>query len=433
MPVAFSDLDLYIVDSSGDAIGQSATAGTAPESILSTLAANQQYTIQVQAFETNDEIQSYTLAVTCDDGTGGTGGNGGTGGGVACAPGSSACQNGTIWSHFPCCEQPFPDQPDACDGTESTVNPDSCSVIGGGLNAITHKLSVMTVQGDCNVGYDLDSCNGTSCFKGGLAPSEGINAIDNAVAALAPTLEGVGGNLNRVNQAFSDVICGRTDDDTRGTCWGGGDDGDPCTSNDDCTPVTNARVCEFDSSVSCASYVDCLEGDVGGGECVNAGTCNLDDYDCSITGTPADIRFVVDVNAAENCANVTVVADGEASAHILNLSDDGCLSGALGTIPLTIGGIEGNLANTTVRMTVSGQGFSDGLLGATMDDATAAAVMEAMLVGGGALAAQVLDIDASTPPENNTAAACNALSATLNIAGYAMDGAGGNGGDGGGG
>jgi len=63
-PVALSDLDLYLGNSSGAEIGSSATAGTTPELIVLTLAAGQQFTIQVQAFETMGEIQPYTLEVT---------------------------------------------------------------------------------------------------------------------------------------------------------------------------------------------------------------------------------------------------------------------------------------------------------------------------------------------------------------------------------
>jgi len=63
-PVAFGDLDLYLTNSSGDEIDASATPGTAPETIIFTLSAGLQYTIQVQAFETNGETQPYTLEIT---------------------------------------------------------------------------------------------------------------------------------------------------------------------------------------------------------------------------------------------------------------------------------------------------------------------------------------------------------------------------------
>jgi hypothetical protein len=291
--------------------------------------------------------------------------------------------NGTINDHTPCCEQPVPDQADACDGTEPIENPASCTVVGGGSNAVTYQLTVMEVAGDCNAGYDIDSCDGGSCFPGGLAPAEGLDGVDNALTGLAPTLEGVGGNLSGVNQALADTICGMTDDPAAGTC--SDDEDTACTVDADCT------------------------GD--------GATCNLDDDDCMLEGTPANIRFVIDPTPGEGCANVTVLADGSASAHILNLSDDGCLSGTLGSIPLNIGGINGSLDNTVVRMTVSPQGFSDGQMGATIDEMTAVGIMEALLEGGGAIAAQVLDINENL--NQDTTAPCNAMSATFEIGGVA--------------
>ena len=330
------------------------------------------------------------MAFGCSDdetkGTGGTGGNGGSNGiDPLCQETDDRCVNGEIGDHTPCCEQPVPEQANACDGSESVENPATCTV---SENPVTHQLTIMEIEGNCNTGYDLDSCDGGSCFPGGLAPAEGMGGVDNAVAALAPTLEGVGGNLSGVNQALADTICGMTDDPDAGTCSGGDNDGDACTDDAGCP------------------------GD--------GGSCNLDDDDCMIEGTAANIRFVIDPTPGEGCANVTVLADGSASAHILNLSDDGCLSGTLGTIPLTIGGIDGAFANTVVRMTVSAEGFSDGQLGATIDENTAVAIAEALLEGGGAVVEQVLDINASTPPTQDTSAACNALSTTLQIGGIAQ-------------
>jgi hypothetical protein len=245
----------------------------------------------------------------------------------------------------------------------------------------------MEVEGDCNIGYDIDSCAGQSCFPGGLTPADGVGGVDNALAGFARTIEGVGGNLSGVNQALADTLCGATDDPDMGTCEGGSNNG-----------------------------MDCLSNAV----CLGGGSCNFDDNDCKVSGPPSAIRFVIDANAGEGCANVTVLADGMASAHILNLSDDGCASGTLGSIPLTIGGIDGAFHNTMVRMTVSGQGFSDGTLGVTVDENTAIGIVEAILEGASAVVAQVLDINASTPPTQDTSAPCNALSATLQIGGIAQ-------------
>lgn len=292
-------------------------------------------------------------------GAGGDGGSGGIGGGgsggdpiIACLPTEDRCEGGTTEPHEPCCEQEVPDQPNACDGTESTENPTTCTATG---DTVTHRLTLMEVEGDCNVGYDLDACAGQSCLPNGIAPAEGMSGVDNALAGFAPVVEPVGGKLSNVNKLLSDALCGLT-----GT--------------------------------------DCL-GEI----------------------SPTEIRFVIDANASEGCANVTVLADGEASAHILNLSDDGCASGTLGTIPLAIFvGYVGSLANTVVRMTVSSAGFSHGRLGATMDADFVWEIVPALLgPGGGWDGAVPFDINASTPLTRDTSAPCNGLSATFVIGGIA--------------
>jgi hypothetical protein len=237
----------------------------------------------------------------------------------------------------------------------------------------------MEVEDDCNVGYDLDDCDGTSCLPFSLTPSEGMSGVDNALAGLAFILGSVGANLGSANQTLSDGLCGLT----RGpACDGGDNDGDWCFDDDGCAGA-DAR---------------CVRGD------------------CRREIPPVEIRFVIDANASENCANVTVLADGETSAHILNLSDDGCASGTLGTIPFPIfEGYVGSLANTVVRMTVSSAGFSHGQLGATME-----AYLALPLFGiESAVAVHLSDINASTPPTQDTSAACNGLSATFVIGGIA--------------
>ena len=311
-----------------------------------------------------------TLAlVACSEaaGTGGTAGEAGTGGGVGvggtagtagspivlCEQTSDRCKNAPIDPHEPCCEQPVPDQENACDGTESTQSPATCTPSG---NAVTHRLTVMELEGDCNVGYDLDTCQGRSCVPTGITQEDGLSGVDNAFAGIGLVIAGMGGDLRGFNQALSDSLCGRRDEVERG--------------------------------------------------------------DCLLETPPHEIRFVVDANASEDCVNVTVLADDEASAHILNLNDDGCASGTLGSIPITIRGDEGSLENTVVRMTVSPAGFSHGLLGAVMDEYTATIARESL---GVAAAADwpVLDIDASTPPVRDASAACNGLSVTLRIGGVA--------------
>ncbi len=281
-------------------------------------------------------------------GGGSVGGTGGTAGGpVACEPTNDRCENGTTEPHVPCCEQTVPDQANSCDGTESTQNPTTCTATG---DTVTHRLTIMEVEDDCNIGYDFDDCDGTSCLAFALTPAEGMSGVDNALAGFAVGVEGVGANLGSANQTLSDALCGLT-----GT--------------------------------------DCLR---------------------EIPRT--EIRFVIDANASEGCANVTVLADGEASAHILNLSDDGCASGQLGTIPApTVWLGEGSLENTVVRMTVSSAGFSHGQLGAVME-----ADLALELFGiESAVAVHLSDINASTPLTQDTSAACNRVSAALLIGGIA--------------
>ena len=59
-----SDLDLYLTNSEGSPLAQSATPGSVPETIISDLSTGQSYIIQVQAFDTKNALQSYTLEVT---------------------------------------------------------------------------------------------------------------------------------------------------------------------------------------------------------------------------------------------------------------------------------------------------------------------------------------------------------------------------------
>jgi hypothetical protein len=280
---------------------------------------------------------------TVRDEDGGSGGAGGTGGTatVECTETTASCENGNIdpIDEDPSCTVGKPPlQPNACDGTESLENPLACALTG---NAISYQLTVLEVADDCNTGYDLDSCNGNSCFSGDQAAGEGVDGVDNALAGLAPLIESLGGNLGGVSQAFYDAIC-------------------------------DGRL---------------------------------------------DVRFVVDNNPAQSCATVTAYVDGEPSGTVLlNRSAAGCLSGMLGTIPLTLGGVTRALGNTVLRMTMTDDGFSDGIVGATLDEATAGAIATEFLgVAGSGIVARLLDIDEGL--EGDPLMACNALSVTLRLGG----------------
>lgn len=129
-----------------------------------------------------------------------------------------------------------------------------------------------------------------------------------------------------------------------------------------------------------------------------------------------DLEFVIDANPEENCATVEIRSDNAlVDTVLLNLSDEACLSGALGSLPLSIAGVAGSLDNAVVRMTVSAKGFSDGLLGGTADEATATAIAEELIDGGSAVVRQVLDINEDL--DRNSSVACNAISLSADIGG----------------
>jgi hypothetical protein len=237
--------------------------------------------------------------------------------------------------------------------------------------------------------------------------------VDNGVAGLAALVENLGGNLSGVNQAFYNAVCGVDDDPEQGVCEGGANDGDACTDNEGCPRTCAGGANDGDA---CTVAADCP-----GGAC--EGECNLDNDDCLVEATPLDIELVVDANVEANCANVTVSSGGETNDIILNLSDPTeagtvCASGTIGTIPITIAGQDGAFGNVVIRATVSEDGFTDGLLGATVDGDTAVLIAEALLEGAGAQVMLTLDIN--TDLSGNNSVDCDALSATFAVAGVAL-------------
>ena len=282
-------------------------------------------------------------------GTGGAGGNGGHGGSmVACVDEvlGNCTSPETVEPIVEMCEVIVPDQANACLGTESVVNPANCTPSG---NKLRYKLTHMQVVSDCNTGYDLDGCQGSSCLVGDVAPFEGADGVDNALLMF-------------------DIFC-------------------ISAKGEACEPI---GIGVFDQV---------LHNAICGGE--------------------IDIEIEVDAGAGENCAVVTVTAGGMPGDAIpMNLSDDGCLSGTLGTIPIGLGGVEGAIENAVVRMTVSPEGFSDGILGGTMRVATAGPILDAYFDGAGAVAERFFDINADL--SGNSLVYCDSLSATLDIGGDAM-------------
>ena len=261
--------------------------------------------------------------------------------GEACVPSEGECETSQIDPIEPICEIIVPDQPGACDGTESIANPSTCTASGA---AVAYKLTRMQVAPDCDTGFDLDNCNGSSCMPGGLASPDGANGVDNGLGSSAMTwTQAFGADFGDLNQAFHEAIC---------------------------------------------------------------------------TGA-IDIELVVDAGPEEGCALVTVSNAGMQGDPIpMRLSDDGCLSGTLGTIPLRIGDVDGSIENAVVRMTISSQGFSDGILGGTADERTAGAMGEEIAAGGGAVVAQLFDI--ISPLAGASLVVCDALSLTLEVGGTAL-------------
>jgi len=185
-----------------------------------------------------------------------------------------------------------------------------------------------------------------------------MSGTDNALAGLAPVLSGVGGNLDGVNQAFSDALCGLS--------------GDAC--DEAVTPLDIKFAVDANLDENCAT-VGLIVDDV------EAGT------------------VLLNVSAPNNDGNV-------------------CASGTLGTIPVEIGGTQGAFGNAVIQMTISEGGFSNGKLGATVDSSTAVAIAEALLPGAGAVVSQVFDINENL--EGDSSAPCNALSGAYTVGGVVV-------------
>jgi hypothetical protein len=248
-----------------------------------------------------------------------------------------------------------------------------------------------------------------------------------------------------------------------------------CTAPAKCVDVSDegcadgsGMVCADDNS-ACTTDADCTSP----AKCVaDKGTCNLKDDDCLVPIPAAVITFEVDANSASNCANVTVRSIGACSdsgicsttnatactsiidcpageicvnttacdadtggmgctapatcegggttTSILNLSaenTDGtsCLSGELEPIPTLLLTVPATLGNPSVRMTLSSGGFSNGVLGATIDEATAKLI--AASISEAAVQVIPFAFDISDMLTQDTSAACNALSMGLEIGG----------------
>ena len=156
----------------------------------------------------------------------------------------------------------------------------------------------------------------------------------------------------------------------------------------------------------------------------NLGGVNQAFYDAVCSGV-IDLGLRVDANVEAGCATVELLVNGTAAGTVLlNVGPvvDGavCASGALGDLPIAIGepgmAVDGSIGNAVLRVSITpAEGFSNGTLGGTVDQTTAAAIADLLIDGGSAVVAQVLDINDDLSGDVGTA--CNALSLTLTIGG----------------
>lgn len=271
--------------------------------------------------------------------------------GAACEAPAVRCD---IWpvegviEDLACVLETPPKLANACAGTESVVNPASCTSEG---QESTHRVRFLALAGtvyfpesglslaDCNAGFDLDGCDGTSCDADSNFTAEGMDGVDNGIASLGGSFQTIGTDLGKVNQLLYDGLC--------------------------------------------------------------AGV--------------VDVAWMLAPNFAEGCVNVTLVIDGTPAdqAIPMNLSDEGCMSGSVGVVPLPIAGSPGFLENAVLRGTIDlGQGF-DVELGGTLEKETASALMDAVIEGGSAVVAVFSDINGSFSGDNN--ADCTVMSVTFDM------------------
>jgi hypothetical protein len=227
---------------------------------------------------------------------------------------------------------------------------------------------------------------------------------------------------------------------TTSLCDGGANDGTACTTDTDCPgeravpakcdnlsddacPNGDGNVCANDGEV-CTTDADCTPPDAD--TCVpDEGTCNLDNDDCQQEIAAAVITFEVNENPAAGCATVVVRTEGVEgmTTSFVNLSaanGDGnfCMSGKLKAISMPLLDFDGDLGNPSIRATLSPDGLSHGVLGATVDSETAVAIAKAI----SPIAASIVEatFDISSTLTQDTSATCDALSMTLEIGGVTV-------------
>ena len=159
---------------------------------------------------------------------------------------------------------------------------------------VTHKLTLLALENDCNAGFELDSCDGYTCVAGSINDrSEGLMGHDNGLASIALNVEELAMiDLTGVQQALNNSLCGLTDDPAMGTCT---DTGSCSTAGTACTNATDCPAGETcDNATACANVTDCT----------TPATCDLDDDDCGADIPALELFFDVEASAAGGCANV---------------------------------------------------------------------------------------------------------------------------------
>jgi hypothetical protein len=81
--------------------------------------------------------------------------------------------------------------------------------------------------------------------------------------------------------------------------------------------------------------------------------------------------------------------------------------------------IDGSLTRTTLRMSVSPEGFSHGQLGAIADADTATQMFSVVFGGAADPTASWADINVSPPTTEGPSSACDGMSMTLRVGGIA--------------
>ena len=272
--------------------------------------------------------------------------------GAACEPPASRCVDwplAGVEEDLACALDTPPKLVDACTGTESMMNPANCTAEG---EESTHRVRFLALAGTeyfPELGVSTTDCSAGFDLDG----CDGTSCAGPGSSFALEGTDGVDNGLAALARLFEDL----------GT---------------DLSPVNQAL---YDGL--CAEVVD--------------------------------IAWVLAPNFDESCINVTLVIDGTPAneATPMNLTDEGCMSGTIGTVPLPIAGTPGALMHAMLRGTVDVERGFEVELGGTLDMQAASTLMEAVIVGGGSVVERFFEINEDLSGDNN--ADCTALSVTFDM------------------